>query len=322
MTSPVWTGVLLVNPYAGSQRETPEAVAKLLPTLELRVCEPAALHRELVAAVAAGADVVAVAGGDGTMRTAAGVLRNTASTLLPVPLGTFNHFARSLGIDTVEAAAEALERGTAVRIDIGEVNEEPFVNNASIGWYAEMLKTRRRLSHKMPRQLAKLVALLLHLPKAPRFDVELSGRPFRTWLVWVGNGTYDLRVGHLSERRSLMDHRLDVRILVAERRLARLRAAWALLAGNVEGSDALQRFTPAEVTFRVARPTVAVAVDGDGIGPPPPLHFRSVPAVLSVLPSPAWTAARPADGDQPVSSGMAEWDAVERRERHRRGRRR
>jgi diacylglycerol kinase family enzyme len=282
-------GVLIVNPSAGSARETPEALSAVLPSLELRICEPAHLRRELVRAVADGAPVVAVAGGDGTIRTAANVLAHTDSSLLPVPLGTFNHFARSLGIDTVEAAAEALEHGVATRIDLGQVDDERFVNNAGIGWYAEMLRTRARLSRRMPRQLAKVAALLVNLPKAPRFDVELSGRTYKTWLVWVGNGRYDIRVGHLSERESLTDHRLDVRIMVADRRLARLRAALALLSGNVESSDALMRFTPSEAVFRVARAAVAVAVDGDEIGLPPPLHFRSDPEALSVLPSPSWS---------------------------------
>jgi undecaprenyl-diphosphatase len=282
------TGVLIVNPHAGSERETPEALSAVLPSLELRPCEPSDLHRELVKAVAAGAEIVAVGGGDGTQRTAASVLAHTASTLLPVPLGTFNHFARAIGIDTAEAAGEALEGGTPTRIDLAQVNEEVFLNNASIGWYAEMLRTRMRLSHRMPRQLAKVAALLVHLPKAPRVDVEVAGQVYKSWLIWVGNGRYDLRVGHLSERLSLTDHHLDVRILVADRRLARFRAGFSLLAGNVETSDALERFTATEATFRVGRGTVAVGVDGDGIGLPPPLCFRSLPEALSVLPSPSW----------------------------------
>jgi undecaprenyl-diphosphatase len=283
------TGILFVNPVAGSATETPEALSAKLPSLELRPCEPADLRRELVDAVAAGTEVVAVGGGDGTQRTAAAVLAHTESTLLPVPLGTFNHFARALGIDTVDAAAEALAQGTPTRVDVCQVNDEVFLNNASIGWYAEMLRTRMKLSHRMPRQLAKVAALVAHLPKAPRVDVEVAGETYRSWLVWVGNGRYDLRVGHLAERLSLTDHHLDVRILIADRRLARFRAAFALLTGRVETSDALERFTATEATLRVGRRTVAVGVDGDGVSLAPPLCFRSAPEALSVLPSPSWT---------------------------------
>jgi undecaprenyl-diphosphatase len=282
------TGLLLVNSNAGrSQREEPDAIAASLPSLELRVCEPADLSRQLVQAVAGGASLVAVAGGDGTIRTAASVLSGTPTVLLVVPLGTFNHFSRSLGIESIEDAADALTNGTELRVDIGDVNGETFVNNASIGWYADMLETRGRFTRHMPRQLAKVAALIKHLPRAPRFDVELHGHAYTTWLVWVGNGSYELRPGHLAERVSLVDHELDVRILSAEHRLARLRAALALLGGEVERSDALLRFNAPEVTFRVGRSTVAVGVDGDGIGLPPPLHFRSVPEALTVLMAPA-----------------------------------
>ena len=279
------SGVVIVNPHAGSERDTPEAIGAALPGLEVRSCEPDGLRAELERAVAEKAEVVAVAGGDGTMRSAAGVLVGTDSTMLPVPLGTFNHFARGIGIDTVEVAAEALERGTPTRIDLGEVDGEVFLNNASIGWYAEMLQARARLEERIPRQLAKVVGLLAYLPKAPRFDVEVDGELYRTWLVWVGNGRYDMRVGHLSERVSLTQHRLDVRILAADRRLARFRAAWALLTGSMETSEALMRFTPTEATFRLAVP---VGVDGDGVTLPAPLHFRSLPEALAVLPAPGW----------------------------------
>jgi diacylglycerol kinase family enzyme len=289
------TGVLIVNPHAGSERETPDALSAVIPGLELRITEPGDLERELKQAVDARSEVVAVAGGDGTLRTAAGVLAHTSSTLLPVPLGTFNHFARALGIDTVEVAAQALEQGTPTKIDVGMVNDEVFLNNASIGWYAEMLHTRLRLTERMPRQLAKVVALLRHLPRAPRFDVELGGRLYKTWLVWVGNGRYDLRVGHLADRLSITEHQLDIRILVADKRLARFRAGFALLRGNVEMSDALERFTATAATFRVGRGAVAVGVDGDGIRVPAPLQFRSVPACLSVLPAPGWGVGQGAD---------------------------
>jgi diacylglycerol kinase family enzyme len=286
------TGVVIVNPHAGSERDTPEAIGAALAGLEVRSCEPNGLRAELERAVADKAEVVAVAGGDGTMRSAAGVLAGTDSTMLPVPLGTFNHFARGIGIDTVEVAGEALERGTPTRIDLGEVDGEVFLNNASIGWYAEMLQTRARLEKRISRQLAKVVGLLAYLPKAPRFDVEVDGELYRTWLVWVGNGRYDMRVGHLSERVSVTEHRLDVRILAADRRLARFRAAWALMTGSMETSEALMRFTPTEATFRLAVP---VGVDGDGVTLPAPLHFRSLPEALSVLPAPGWKDEPDAD---------------------------
>ena len=217
--------------------------------------EPDELRDELLKrAVAAGAEIVAVAGGDGTLRTAASVLAHTTSTLLPVPLGTFNHFARSIGIDTRgggrrgararHADADRPRRGE--RRDVPQQRQHRLVRRDApdprcgcrIGcpgnwprwWRSSSTSRRRRASTS-----------------------SSAGETYKTWLVWVGNGRYDLRVGHLAERLSLTDHQLDVRILVADRRLARFRAAFALLTGNVETSDALERFTATEATFRVGR---------------------------------------------------------------------
>jgi hypothetical protein len=63
--------------------------------------------------------------------------------------------------------------------------------------------------------------------------------------------------------------------------------AAALCKGDVEESDAMLRFVADDLTFRVARPTVAAGVDGDGVSLAPPLHFRSIPGALSVLALPA-----------------------------------
>ncbi len=87
-----------------------------------------------VRAVAPGG-FVAVAGGDGSLSCAAAALVGGRGTLVPVPLGTLNHFARRLGIDTPEAAARAITEGHVMRVPVGAVNGRPFINNVSIGIY-------------------------------------------------------------------------------------------------------------------------------------------------------------------------------------------
>src|SRR5688572_18606130 len=88
------------------------------------------------AAVATQPSVVVAAGGDGTVSAVAGCLRDTGIAMAVLPLGTLNHFARDLGIRAdCEAAVEAIARGERVAVDMGAVNDRPFVNNASIGIY-------------------------------------------------------------------------------------------------------------------------------------------------------------------------------------------
>src|SRR5437867_10673361 len=78
-----------------------EPAVEIVPAAELR-------HR-LTALL--GVPYVAVAGGDGTIQTAAAVLRGSATTLVPVPAGHLNHFARRLGLDNAAASAEAAASG-------------------------------------------------------------------------------------------------------------------------------------------------------------------------------------------------------------------
>ena len=94
-------------------------------------------------ALAEGAEVLGVAGGDGTVSTVAAVAAAAGRPLLVVPAGTRNHFARDLGLDIHDPAAalQALHDGERVRVDLGFVADRPFVNNVSFGVYADALLT-------------------------------------------------------------------------------------------------------------------------------------------------------------------------------------
>src|SRR3954447_213265 len=94
-------------------------------------------------AVEDGADLLGVAGGDGTVSTVAAVAVEADLPLLVVPAGTRNHFARDLGLDIRRPAAAlaALRDGDRGRIDLGVVNGRIFLNNVSLGLYAEALLT-------------------------------------------------------------------------------------------------------------------------------------------------------------------------------------
>jgi diacylglycerol kinase family enzyme len=272
-------GVLLVNAGSGTGRDADD-LADRFPTLERRVIEGDQLDAELRRAVASGAAVIAVAGGDGTMRSAAEALTGSRSALLAVPTGTFNHFAKALGIETPEAAAEALEGGQVDVIDLGRVNDQLFLNNATVGWYADMLRTRANLERRVPRQLAKVLALARHAFRSPRFTVEPEGR---AWLVWVGNGRYELEMGRLGERTSFQTGLLDVRVLLADHTFPRLRALGALLRGTIEESPVLRRRLAPTASFRVERAVAHAGLDGDLVELTPHLDLESVRGALRVV---------------------------------------
>ena len=93
-------------------------------------------------ALAGGADALAVAGGDGSLATVAAAALAHDLPFVCVPAGTRNHFARDLGLDPADpiAALDALSDGIEGRIDVGEVSGHLFLNNVSLGIYAEAVR--------------------------------------------------------------------------------------------------------------------------------------------------------------------------------------
>ena len=94
-------------------------------------------------AVARGADLLGVAGGDGTQALVAGVAAQHGIPFLVITAGTRNHFALDLGLDRNDPAAclAALSDGVELRVDLGVIAGQTFVNNASFGAYAEVVES-------------------------------------------------------------------------------------------------------------------------------------------------------------------------------------
>src|SRR5664279_4195367 len=113
-------------------------------------------------AVTRGADLLGVAGGDGTQALVAGIAADHDLPLLVITAGTRNHFALDLGLDREDPSAclDALADGEDVRIDLGMIGGRPFVNNASFGAYAEIVQSPQYRDNKERTMLSMLPDLL------------------------------------------------------------------------------------------------------------------------------------------------------------------
>jgi len=113
-------------------------------------------------AVADGADLLGVAGGDGTQALVAGIAAEHDLPFLVISAGTRNHFALDLGLDREDPAAglDALRDGVELRVDLGVINGQTFVNNASFGAYAEIVETPAYRDDKRNTTLNTLPDLL------------------------------------------------------------------------------------------------------------------------------------------------------------------
>ncbi len=139
------------------------------------------------------AKALGVAGGDGSVATAAAVALEHDLPLAVIAAGTLNHFARDVGLETPQDTADAVVSGQAVRVDVADVNGTPFLNTASIGSYPEMVERRDRLSGRMGKWLALTVAAAQVLRTQAPVSLQVNGRPLKVWIIFVGNCRYTPR---------------------------------------------------------------------------------------------------------------------------------
>jgi undecaprenyl-diphosphatase len=277
-------GVVLVNPHSGPDETSPSDIAEHFPGSTIRELDGHDVRRQVEAAVDDGApDFLAVAGGDGTIRCAAGVAAERGLPLLPLPAGTRNHFAREVGVPSLEDAGRAAS-GAVRMIDLGAVNDEVFVNNANVGIYPRIVRERAVHQKRFSKQTATLVATWQQLRAMHKFTVTVDGgTSYRAWMVFVGNGRYGSSLVDLADREALDDGVLDVRILRADGKLARLRVALALVGGRMESSPMAVFEEVAEIELGFTTAKVDVALDGELIPMATPLRFSCRRRALQVL---------------------------------------
>lgn len=212
---------VLVNSSAGLNRAgVVDRVAAALDDAgvlaRLEVMQADELQARVAQLRAEGADVVAVAGGDGTLLGAAAELAGGPTTLAPLPTGTLNHFARRLGLHDLPTAVRAVREGTIGLVSLGVVDDRVFLNTATFGVYADMVRRRERFRKPFRKWPAAVVAFALTMIRVRAMDVTLlvdgSLHERKTSLVWVGLGWGSFPFVHQTpERRAKPD--LEIVIL-------------------------------------------------------------------------------------------------------------
>jgi diacylglycerol kinase family enzyme len=235
-------------------------------------------------------DAIVVGGGDGSVRTVAGVLAGSGVPLGILPLGTLNHFAKDLGIPLeLEAAAANVASGARRLVDLAEVNGEVFINNSSVGIYPYIVidRERRRAHDKLAKWLAMIAALLRALRHFPRRRLALSAegwtRPYRTPCLFVGNNDYGMDLFTLGRRQHLDRGDLSVHVVKQRRPLGFFWMVCRLCFGHATTARDIESFKLREVEVRSKTSRLPVALDGEVEVLRPPLRYRSWPGALTVI---------------------------------------
>jgi diacylglycerol kinase family enzyme len=292
--------VLFYNPKSGGGKAekfhlADEARRRGIEPIELELGTD--LERLVRGAVADGADALAMAGGDGSQAVVAMVAAELGLPYACIPAGTRNHFALDLGVDRddVVGALDAFVGGRERRVDLAEVNGRVFVNNVSLGLYAEAVQREGYREAKLRTILDTLPEALG--PEGKGLDLRWTGPEGKRHsfgaAILVSNNRYRLGRAVGSGTRPRIDDGL-LGITVAfppgggRRSIQRPWQEWSSSAFEVDADG-----------------PIAAGIDGEAVTLDAPLRFRILPAALRVRIAAAHPGASP-------SAAMPEdaWETV------------
>ncbi|HWH45162.1 MAG TPA: phosphatase PAP2 family protein [Thermoleophilaceae bacterium] len=288
---------IVVNAGAGNGVSGPDLadLRERLPRARIEeVTDPDGLPAALAEA-AREAEVLGICGGDGSTVTAVETALECGLPLLLLPAGTLNHLGRDLRVESADDAIDALARGDAVSIDIGEIDGRPFINTASFGAYTRMLEIRGGLEKRIGRWPAHLAAVVLAAFRAEPLRLLLDGERRTAWMVFIGNGRHEPRGFAPSWRPELDDGMLDVRVLGGERPFARTRLLVSVLAGRLTRCAAYEQRCVGSLEVETGREAMSLARDGDGFEGSGDFHVGKLRRALTVY---APVSGAEANGDR------------------------
>jgi diacylglycerol kinase family enzyme len=292
--------VLLFNPKSGGGKANAaflaEAHARHIETVGLTAGDDL---RELAeAAVAGGADVIGMAGGDGSQALVAAIAAAHHIPYVCVPAGTRNHFALDLGVDRddVIGALDAFVDGYERPVDLAFVNGRVFVNNVSLGLYASIVQSQDYRDAKMGTA-AKMLPDLLGGDYS-QFDFHLDGPGevdrIHPDLIQVSNNVYTLSgIGGFGARARLDEGVLGI-VAIEVRDASDLTRLMALeAAGRGSSFAGWHQWSDTRLVIRSAKPIYS-GIDGEAVTLDSPLVFEIQRGALRVRIAPHHPGVSPA----------------------------
>ena len=281
--------VLFYNPKSGGGKATRfdvpnEARRRGIEPIELRLGDD--LEQLVRAAVERGADGLAMAGGDGSQAIVAKVAADLDLPYACIPSGTRNHFALDLGVDRndVVGALDAFVDGGERRVDLAEVNGRIFVNNVSIGLYADAVQRPGYREAKLQTLLDTVPSALG--PEAEPPPLHWQGREGTQSAVaiLISNNQYRLGTVLGSGTRPRLDQGvLGITVL-------------APITTDADGTGkhrlTMEQWTAHEFAISADDRTPA-GIDGEAVELEPPLRFQTRPDALRVRIAPGHPGASP-----------------------------
>ena len=255
---------------------------------DVQVLEGDDLTSAIRDAIGRGVKRVAVAGGDGTISSAASLLVGTPIELAVVPAGTYNHFAKDMGLHAeLKDACQIATSHRVVGVDVGSVNGRVFLNTSSVGMYANFVRKRDRHEPTLGRLAlfrAAVETLARFQPFHVTFETDAGNKTYVTPQVFIGVGERELRIPKMGNRIEGGRAGLHVMIVRAQ---SRSRFIAIGIMSLVRGLRAVSR-TPHFDAYLLKSCTIeqrhsTVALDGEIVSLDSPLRYELKTGSLRVV---------------------------------------
>lgn len=240
--------------------------------------------------VEAGYGTIVAAGGDGTISGVCAALSGTKVKLGVVPLGTFNFFARSLGIpQDPDEAWDIISAGHSRAVSIGEINGQRFINNSSIGAYATVLKVRENVYDRWGRSRLtaywSVIKAMLMLYRSLRMRITVDGvtHDIRSPMAFAAVRPYQLEEYGLPGADIIRNGEMVVYLAPKGGRLNLLWTALKVLRRNVQESEDYTMLTGRDIVIETFRSKRLIAWDGEKNWMNNPFHLKILQDDLTVI---------------------------------------
>jgi len=284
------TATLFLNRNSGSRSDTAELIeaARAAGADVLEISPELDCSAEVRDRIRRGIKLFIAAGGDGTVHHVVQAVVNSDAALAVIPAGTYNHFAKDLGIPLDwNTALEVAFNGDSRQVDTARVNDRYFVNNVSLGLYPELVARREERGRDYPRWKARLYAFYVTVRKYRHVTLSIESdhvkEMIRTHVFMISNNSYDLeRVGVEAPRETLTAGMLSVYWLQHTSRVRLMRIVGRYMAGRVRQIPGFRAFRTKHLRVQSSHDHLKIGVDGELATFATPLVITSVPRSLTV----------------------------------------
>lgn len=240
-------------------------------------------------AIDQGTDIIAAFGGDGTQAAVAGVVAGSGVAMAVLPGGTFNYFARELGVDTIESALDALRTGEIAERDVGRINDRVFINNASVGLYPQILQNREDIYKRWGRsRIAAYWSVLVGLrdltsPMRLRVSTHNGTQEIVTPLAFAARSAYQLESLGLDGAHAVRDGKFALFLSKGQTRRALLASSLRLALGRTTRGEDFDIIEADSIMIESRKKQRLVALDGEKVHMASPLKLEVLRGALRVF---------------------------------------